>query len=104
MYRGSAPSNNCAAGAVAARADPAVEYLDIGGFELDSGATLPQHARLAYRIFSDGEGPLVLQPTSFGAVHTELEADAGMLDEAFGAVWKTNFGRPTPSTRRSAKS
>ena len=22
-----------------------------------------------------------------------------MLDEAFGAVWKTNFGRPTPSTR-----
>ena len=81
------------AAAVAARADPAVEYLDIGGFELDSGATLPQHARLAYRIFSDGEGPLVLQPTSFGAVHTELEADAGMLDEAFGAVWKTNFGR-----------
>lgn len=72
------------AAAVAARADPAVEYLDIGGFELDSGATLPQHARLAYRIFSDGEGPLVLQPTSFGAVHTELEADAGMLDEAFG--------------------
>jgi len=26
----------------------------------------------------------VLQPTSFGAVHTELEADASMLDEAFG--------------------
>ena len=51
------------------------------------GATLPQHARLAYRIFSDGEGPLVLQPTSFGAVHTELEADASMLDE--GASVKT---------------
>ena len=26
----------------------------------------------------------MLQPTSFGAVHTELEADASMLDEAFG--------------------
>ena len=43
------------AAAVAARDDPAVEYLDIGGFELSSGATLPHHARLAYRVFSDGE-------------------------------------------------
>lgn len=65
-----------------ARADPHLEYFDIGGFPLESGMLLPSGAKLAYRVHgpssssSQSDG-VILHPTSFDAVHTDLEYQIG---------------------------
>lgn len=67
--------------ALRARADPALRHFDLGGFVLRSGAALPAGATLAYRVHGPpvGEAPggVILHPTSFDAVHDELEYQIG---------------------------
>ena len=75
-----------------ALADPFLRRFRIGGFELESGEVLPPNAELAYRVYSqNGEDGgsvwesssskkkkgIILHPTSFDAVHTELEYQIG---------------------------
>jgi len=73
---------------LAARADPNLEHFSLDGFKLDSGLSLGPGATLAYRVYgappdeSAGRG-LILHPTSFDAVHTEVDEEVGpgkMLD------------------------
>jgi hypothetical protein len=66
--------------ALRARADPALRHHCIGGLELESGLRLPKHATLAYKVHGPpiGEGRgVILHPTSFDAVHDELEHNIG---------------------------
>lgn len=76
------------AAVLAARADPNLEHFSLDGFKLDSGLSLGPGATLAYRVYgappdeSAGRG-LILHPTSFDAVHTEVDEEVGpgkMLD------------------------
>lgn len=64
-----------------ARADPHLQRLAIGGFELESGETLPPDAELAYKVYNGPDDVtnkgLILHPTSFDAVHTDLEYQIG---------------------------
>ena len=85
--------------AVLARADPELRALSLGGFALDCGVTLPPAACVTYRMYgappdrSAGRG-LVLHPTSFDAVHTELEYRIGpgrTLDTERNAVLVVNM-------------
>lgn len=57
-----------------ARTDPELRRFDLGGFELESGA-MPEGAQLCYTV--RGEGPVILHPTSYGAVHSDLEYNIG---------------------------
>ena len=63
-----------------ARSDPALQHFDLGGFELASGDLLPAGATLAYKLhgrpIGEGRG-VILHPTSFDAVHDELEYNIG---------------------------
>ena len=63
-----------------ARADPGLLHFDLGGFELASGAKLPAGATLAYKVYGPPVGSgvgVVLHPTSFDAVHDDLEHSIG---------------------------
>ncbi|KAJ1458868.1 Alpha/Beta hydrolase protein [Pelagophyceae sp. CCMP2097] len=75
--RGMSTSTSTAArGSKAARAalnDADVEFFDLEGFELESGLKLPKGASLAYRVHGDITGRVILHPTAFGGVHSELE-------------------------------
>ena len=60
--------------------DGHLRHFDLSGFPLGSGATLPSGATLAYRVHGPpaGEGKgVILHPTSFDAVHDELEYNIG---------------------------
>jgi len=66
--------------ALRARADPALQHFDVQGFELGCGTLLPAGATLAYKVHGPpvGQGAgVVLHPTSFDAVHDELEYRIG---------------------------
>lgn len=85
--------------AVAARADPHLRTLDLGGFALERGGALPAGAAIAFRMYgappdaARGRG-LILHPTSFDAVHPELEYRIGpgrALDTARHAVLVVNL-------------
>jgi len=62
-------------GSAAARAcleASSTRFFGLGGFQLDSGAALPDGARLAYTVV--GSGPnIAVMPTSFGATHADVE-------------------------------
>ena len=73
--------------AAAARRDPGLAFHDLEGFELDCGARLPAGAALAYRVHGDPAGERVaVHPSSFGAVHTELEDNVDALLESVDCV------------------
>ena len=63
-----------------ARSDPMIQHYDLSGFTLQSGLKLPSHATLAYKVhgppIGQGKG-VILHPTSFDAVHDELEYNIG---------------------------
>ena len=69
------------------RATILFEYLDIGGFEPDSGATPPQHAQLAYRFFptarvrsaTDASAPCTRSPRPTGGMPTAFGEDATVV-------------------------
>ena len=63
-----------------ALADPRVRHFDLSGFELGCGRLLPVGASLAFKVHGPpiGQGAgIVLHPTSFDAVHNELEYQIG---------------------------
>lgn len=63
-----------------ALADPEVAHFDVGGFTLGCGTTLPAGATLAYKVHGPPVGQsegIVLHPTSYDAVHDELEYNIG---------------------------
>lgn len=85
--------------AVQARADPELASLSLGGFVLQCGQVLPPSACLTYRLYgappdaAKGRG-LILHPTSFDCVHTELEYRIGpgrTLDTSKHAVLAVNM-------------
>ena len=62
--------------ALRARADPSLRHFDLTDFGLECGARLPAGASLAYTLHGPPLGAgrgIVLHPTSFDAVHDELE-------------------------------
>ena len=68
------------AAAIRAREDPQLRHYPLEGFRLDCGARLPAGATLAYKLHGPRIGKsagLILHPTSFDAVHTELEYQIG---------------------------
>ncbi|KAJ8600969.1 hypothetical protein CTAYLR_006339 [Chrysophaeum taylorii] len=61
-----------------ARQDPELREFPLNGFDLEDGTVLRSGA-LAYKVYG-GRGsdrPVVLHPSSFGAVHTDLEYNIG---------------------------
>ena len=64
-----------------ALADPALAHFDLSGFELGCGATLPDGATLGYKVHGPPIGQskgVILHPTSYDAVHDELEYNIGV--------------------------
>lgn len=85
--------------AVRARADPELRRLSLGGLALECGGVLPQEAEVTYKLYGAppdagaGRG-LVLHPTSYDAVHSELEYRIGpgkALDTSRNAVLVVNL-------------
>ncbi|KAL1523357.1 hypothetical protein AB1Y20_018301 [Prymnesium parvum] len=63
-----------------ARGDSALRHFDLSDFPLQRGGVLPRGASLAYRVYGQplGRGAgVILHPTSFDAVHAELEYNIG---------------------------
>jgi len=63
-----------------ALSDPEVQHFDLAGFELACGHALPAGATLAYKVHGPPVGAskgVILHPTSFDAVHDELEYSIG---------------------------
>jgi homoserine O-acetyltransferase len=65
-----------------ALSDPELRHFGVGGFRLECGASLPQSATLAYKVHgppatSDASHGVILHPTSYDAVHDELEYNIG---------------------------
>lgn len=68
--------------ALAARKDPDLRSYSLAGFELESGVRLGDGAAIKYKVhgklpYEGGTKPVVLHPTSFDAVHTDLEYQIG---------------------------
>jgi len=58
--------------------DPDLRSFSLAGFELESGVRLGDGAAIKYKVHGKlpsegGTKPVVLHPTSFDAVHTDLE-------------------------------
>lgn len=68
--------------ALRARADPALRTLDLSGMARERGGHFPEGSFVAYRLYgappseASGRG-VILHPTSFDAVHAELEHQIG---------------------------
>lgn len=83
--------------AVAARRDAALAYHPLQGFRLESGEELCDGAMIGYKVHGDlsrAPGGVILHPTSFDAVHTELEYNIGpgkTLDTSRYAVVVVNM-------------
>ena len=63
-----------------ALADPHLAHFSLEGFRLEDGTSLPAGATLAYRLYGPAIGQgrgLILHPTSYDAVHDELEYNLG---------------------------
>ena len=57
-----------------------MQHFDLAGFELACGHALPAGATLAYKVLGPPVGAsqgVILHPTSFDAVHDELEYSIG---------------------------
>ena len=66
--------------ALRARQDPALRTFSLKGFRLDCGKVLPPNATLTYKIHGphpSGSSRVILHPTSYDAVHDELEYNIG---------------------------
>jgi len=65
--------------ALEALADPDVKLFSLEGFKLQSGSPIATDAKLAYRIHGElkEDSKIILHPTSFDAVHTELVFNIG---------------------------
>ena len=66
--------------ALRARQDPDLRHFSLEGFRLDCGKTLPPGATLTYKVHGPPptvKARVILHPTSYDAVHDELEYNIG---------------------------